>query len=80
MAPAQVTGLTITMVPTGNALNLQWDNLSVSDPTVVGYNIYRPIISGFNTSPIYFRGSTINLYFNDTGLVDGTPYYYLVTA
>jgi len=80
VAPPQVTGLTIVVVPTGNALNLQWDNLSQIVSDVVGYNIYRSTSPGITADPTYYIDSTSNIYYNDTGLTDNVTYYYLITA
>ena len=80
VAPTQVTGVIITVVTTGNALNLQWDNLSLTVADVVGYNIYRHTVSGFSVNPIYYIDSTTNLYYNETGLTDNQTNYYLITA
>ncbi|MCK4265964.1 MAG: fibronectin type III domain-containing protein, partial [Thermoplasmata archaeon] len=80
VAPTQVTGVSITVVASGNALNLQWDNLSLTVADVEGYNIYRHTASGFSVNPIYYIASTTNLYYNETGLTDNQTYYYLITA
>ncbi len=78
--PPVVTGLTITVVATGNQLNLQWDNLSQSIPDLLGYNIYRSTVSGFTPGPANHLTMVDRNWYNDTGLCDGTTYYYKVTA
>ncbi|NVM31595.1 MAG: fibronectin type III domain-containing protein, partial [Candidatus Helarchaeota archaeon] len=79
-APTQVTGVIVTVVPEGNALNLQWDNLSVSIPDVMGYKIYRSTVPGFEVIPGDEDAITPNLFFNDTGLTDNGTYYYRIIA
>jgi fibronectin type 3 domain-containing protein len=78
--PAQVTGLIINIVSTGNALNLQWDSLSASTPDLQGYLIYRSMTSGFTPGPSNLIANTPNNYYNNTGLCDGITYYYRVRA
>ncbi len=78
--PPQVIGVNKIMLPTGNAINLQWTDLSGSTPDLEGYRIYRSTTSGFTPGPSYYIGNTTNNYYNDTGLVDGVDYYYKITA
>ncbi|MHA1267263.1 MAG: fibronectin type III domain-containing protein, partial [Candidatus Helarchaeota archaeon] len=74
--PAQVTGLQIFIVPEGNALNLQWNDLNGTTPDLTGYRIYRnSTISGW-----VLIDTTINPWYNDTGLTDGMVYWYRVAA
>jgi len=79
-APPAVTGLTVTIDPTGNKLDLQWIDLSGTVADLAGYNIYRSTVSGFTPGPSYLLTSTTNSYYNDTGLTDGVTYYYRVAA
>ena len=47
-------GFTVAVVPTGNALNLQWNNMSGAAPEdsdLVGYKVYRSTSSGFAPGP-----------------------------
>ncbi|MHA1271354.1 MAG: hypothetical protein ACTSPY_16290 [Candidatus Helarchaeota archaeon] len=54
--------------------------MSLTDPDVVGYNIYRSTDPGITAIPSYYIDSTINIYYNDTGLTDNTTYYYLISG
>ena len=73
--PADPTGLTAT--ESDQQVALDWADNSESD--LDGYNVYRSLSSGnytaaLNPSPI----STSN--YTDTGLTNGTTYYYVVRA
>jgi autotransporter-associated beta strand protein len=69
--PAAPTGLAVTA--TGNAyVQLSWN--SSSDAT--SYNVKRGTVSGTYPTISNVTGTT----FTDTGLVNGTPYYYVVSA
>ncbi len=62
--------------PFGNALNVTW-NASVM-PRLSGYRIYRNTTAGGPyelEAKLGVKGS-----YNDTGLKDGTTYYYIITA
>ncbi|NVM31327.1 MAG: hypothetical protein HWN65_20985 [Candidatus Helarchaeota archaeon] len=76
----QVTGLIITVVPTGNALDLSWDNLNETVPALLGYRIYRSTTAGFTTNSSNYLTNTTNNYYRDTSLTDGVMYYYRVSA
>jgi len=79
-APGQVTSLQVLIVPIGNALNLQWSNLSQSEAGIAYYNVYRSTISGFTPGPPNLIASPTVNYYNDSSLIDGTSYFYRVTA
>ncbi|MGD0784381.1 MAG: glycosyl hydrolase family 28 protein [Sedimentisphaerales bacterium] len=73
--PAAPTGLSATA---GNAkVLLDWSNNSESD--LAGYNVYRSTTSGSGYAKINTSLRTVSDY-NDTGVTNGTTYYYVVTA
>ena len=73
--PDQVTGLTISVVATGNSLALSWTASSAGD--IAGYRIYRSTTSG---GPYIHVTDQITNSYTDTGLTDGVTYYYLISA
>jgi len=81
-APGKVENVTVINVPSGNAINLEWADLNLTEPAhdIQHYNVYRSTTSGFSPSPSNLIGSTQSLYYNDTGLTDGITYYYRVIA
>lgn len=76
-APAAPTGLEITASSSeGGTLDLDWaDN---SEPDLAGYNVYRSTASGGPYSQVASLVTTSS--YTDSGLTDGTTYYYVVTA
>jgi hypothetical protein len=73
-APAAPTGLTATA---GNAqVSLDWDDNTEMD--FASYSVYRDTISGEPYTEIA-TGVTVSNY-TDTGVSNGTGYYYVVTA
>jgi fibronectin type 3 domain-containing protein len=81
--PATVTGVSVTVVATGNKLNIQWDNMSETIEDLAEYRIYRSTTSGFPANPVNLLNTTSNTqnWYNDsTGLLDGTTYYYKIRA
>lgn len=73
--PPKVENLSVSVVPTGNTLDLSWD--TILEPDLMGYFIYRSLKSG--TGCIIVGYSLINS-FIDTGLTDDVTYYYMVSA
>ena len=72
--PAAPTGLAATP---GNAqVALDWKDNS---PAVAGYNVYRAATSGGTYSKVNTSLLTTSA-FTNTGLVNGTPYFYVVRA
>ena len=77
--PAQVTGLSITVV-SSNQLNLTW-NIN-TEPDLARYYVYRGPTSGFSVTP----GTTVPVgqpttnSLSDTTLASSTTYYYKVAA
>ncbi len=75
--PATPTGLMATPYSSGVLLN--WT--ANTDLDLVGYNIYRstspnvPLVGPINGGTLY-TGTT----YNDGGLINGTTYYYVITA
>ncbi len=73
--PAAPTGLTAT--GGDGQVILDWANNSETD--LAGYNVYRATTSGGTYSKVNSSLVTTSAY-TDTGLANGTPYYYVVTA
>ena len=78
--PPKVTAVKVTVVPSGNKLNLEWSDLSVNTSDLVGYSLYRSTTPSFTPSPASYMCNTTNNYYNDTGLIDGVTYYYRISA
>jgi len=76
--PAQVQGVSISVINTGNELNITWS--PNTEPDFVHYLVYRSTVSGFNPSKSNWIANTTNTYYHDTELVDGVTYYYKITA
>ncbi len=73
--PAAPSNLTAT--PGDTVVNLDWvDN---SEPDLDGYNVYRSLASGGPYSPLTASPIGSSDYV-DTGLTNGTTYYYVVTS
>ncbi len=73
--PAAPSNLTAT--PGDTVVNLNWvDN---SEPDLDGYNVYRSLASGGPYSPLTAWPIWSSDYV-DTGLTNGTTYYYVVTS
>jgi VCBS repeat-containing protein len=71
--PADPTGLSAT--PGDGQVSLDWaDN---SEPDLSGYRVYRSTTSGSGYSQIASPGSSA---YTDSGVTNGTTYYYVVTA
>ncbi len=69
-----------TAIPGDNLVSLSWPANSETD--LIGYNLYRSI-----TTPVLTSGTPVNgnnlipsASYIDAGLVNGTPYYYAITA
>jgi hypothetical protein len=77
-APAAPAGLTATA---GDArVNLTWN--ANADTDLAGYNVYRSTSEQVNTSGTPLNGATLltGTSYEDTGLTNGTKYYYAVVA
>ena len=73
--PAVPTGLSAT---SGDAkVLLDWNDNN--EPDLAGYNIYRSTTSGSGYTKVNTSLQTSSDY-NDTGVTNGTTYYYVVTA
>ncbi len=74
--PATPTKLNVTALSSGNALYISWDPNTEVD--LVNYTLYRSINNiSFNIRSKIPKGTE---YFIDSGLVDGTTYYYRISA
>jgi hypothetical protein len=60
-------------------IDLSWGQ-STDNNFVDHYNIYRSTASGFTPSPSTLVGSTNQVFYQDSGLLSGTTYYYYVLA
>ncbi len=74
-APAAPTGLAATAGE--EQVELDWNDNSESD--LDGYNVYRSTTSGSGYSKVN-TGLVSTSNYTDTGLTNGTTYYYVVTA
>ncbi len=73
-APAAPAGLAAAA---GNAqVNLTW----LSSPTAASYNVKRALVNGGPYATISASGTVVGLSYTDSGLVNGTTYYYVVSA
>jgi hypothetical protein len=70
--PAAPTGLTLT--PGNGQIGLSW----TASPTATSYLIQRGTSSGNETTTV--SGTDTSTSYTDSGLTNGTTYYYIVTA
>jgi parallel beta-helix repeat protein len=75
--PAAPTGLVVSQVPAGGALNLQWS--ANTEPDLEGYNVYRSTEASGSYMKVNSVLHTSNSY-TDSSLLNGITYYYYVTA
>jgi len=79
-APGAPTGL--TPIPGDTTVDLTWT--APADPDVRGYNVFRstttPVDSSESATPINGGALVAVEAYSDSGLVNGTPYYYTVRA
>ncbi|MFC1990253.1 fibronectin type III domain-containing protein [Chloroflexota bacterium] len=75
IAPAAPTGLAAT--PGDFQVSLDWNDNT--EPDLAGYNVYRSLTSGDNYTQVNV-GLVSTSNYTDTGLTNGTTYYYVVTA
>ncbi|MHA1325246.1 MAG: fibronectin type III domain-containing protein, partial [Candidatus Helarchaeota archaeon] len=80
VAPPAISTLAIDVIPTGNTLNITWNEITASD--IYEYRVYRSTTPGFTPGPAYLVNSTLHptIYYLDTGLTDGQTYYYKVLS
>ncbi len=76
--PEAPTGLHVFLVEGGGALRLTWDENTEDD--LAGYNIYRSLQNGSGFELINIEGLVTSASYLDTGLTNGTTYYYKITA
>lgn len=77
--PAKPMGLAVTSPDgTSGTLLLTWTANSESD--LAGYKVYRSTTSGGSYNFVTTVGTSSSPSYTDTGLTNGTPYYYVVTA
>jgi fibronectin type 3 domain-containing protein len=77
--PSKIMNLAVTVIPTGNALSLSWD--ASPEPDWGYYRINRSTTPGgpyIEVQKIW--DDVTHASFIDTNLVDGTTYYYVVSA
>jgi len=77
IAPAKVTGLTVTTV-SDSQLDLSWDASSATD--LDHYSVYRSTTSGFTPSSDNLIAKPTTNSYSGTGLAASTTYYYRVSA
>jgi hypothetical protein len=75
LPPAAPTGLTATAG--NNTVSLNWNDNSEAD--LDGYNVYRSLTSGSGYGKLNVALVSTSDYIDNTA-VNGTPYYYVVTA
>jgi fibronectin type 3 domain-containing protein len=74
--PTAPVGLAVSVIPSGNALNISWQ--PNSEPNLSFYSIYRSVD---NLSFTWLADISPGIeYFVDTGLKNGVTYFYLLTA
>jgi fibronectin type 3 domain-containing protein len=66
-------------IPGDESVELSWYPYEVSGFNLAGYNVYRSTISGTGYAKINPELLTETAY-HDTGLINGTAYYYVITA
>ena len=72
--PPPATPMGLAATPGNARVSLSWS----SSTGATAYNIYRSLTSGGEGSTPYQTVTTLN--YTDTGLTNGTPYYYTVAA
>jgi hypothetical protein len=77
-SPNPVSNLQIEVYIGANEIYLTWDPNAESDLAV--YNIYKSTSAGFLPGVSNYIGNTTNTYFDDTNLIEGTIYFYIVLA
>ena len=70
--PAPVTPVSLVAVPGNGKINLSW----LASSGASSYNLKRSIASGSETNLVSTTGTT----YSDNGVVNGTTYYYVVSA
>ncbi|NVM56044.1 MAG: hypothetical protein HWN66_20265, partial [Candidatus Helarchaeota archaeon] len=80
IVPPAVTTLTITVIPTGETLNITWNLVVAGD--MQEYRVHRSNTSGFTPGPANYIDNVSHptTYFLDTNLTDGLKYYYKVLS
>ncbi len=80
--PAMPTNVTVTQVAPNqpNQLRVTWVNPSTAAVPVTGNKVERSTSSTFTSPIVVAANAAVGVPFIDTGLVDGTTYYYRVTA
>lgn len=73
--PAVPTGL--TAIPGSNLVTLDWNDNT--DPDLAGYRVFRSLFNGGPYSEIS-GGLVTSSFFNDATAMNGTEYFYVVTA
>ena len=76
--PSKITGVVITVIPTGSELNITWTKSSATD--LANYKVYRSTIPGFTPNGTNLIATPTVNYYLDSGLSTGIPYYYRIVA
>ncbi|MDX1997340.1 MAG: CARDB domain-containing protein, partial [Thermoanaerobaculia bacterium] len=74
--PEAPIALTVTAPPTGGRLDAEWQ-AAPTGPAAVGFRLHRSFTSG---GPYTAIGDLDGLFYPDEDVVNGTTYYYVVTA
>jgi PKD repeat protein len=75
--PSAPAAPVLTALPGNGQVSLSWTTPSDGGSAITGYNVYRSTSSGSET--LYRSLGVVNS-FTDTGLTNGTTYYYKVAA
>ncbi|HZC70433.1 MAG TPA: multicopper oxidase domain-containing protein [Jatrophihabitans sp.] len=80
--PAMPTNVTVTPVAANqpNQLSVAWVNPSTAVVPVTGNKVERSTTSAFTNPVVVAANAPVGAPLIDTGLIDGTTYYYRVTA
>jgi len=78
VAPPAITTLDVTVIPTGNTLNITWNQIVA--PDLLHYQVYRSTVIPFETIPLLNIANVTTTFLLDTNLTDGVTYYYKVLA
>jgi len=78
LSPLAPIGLTVSQIPSGESLRITWGANVEGD--IDGYVIFRSTTSDGNFTELDTVTGVSNTQYTDTGLTDGTTYYYYIMA